>query len=119
MEWLTTVCGLSAPCRDETKAAKFAGARAIMSKAFDLTGQQFGSLTVLERADNDCRGKAQWRCRCGICGTEDDIRPTSELTRVSGHPSIMCRACAKKAFGAAATKGQYEAWPREKRPALA
>ena len=33
----------------------------------DLTGQRFGKLTVLRRAENDNTGKAQWTCRCD-CG---------------------------------------------------
>lgn len=33
----------------------------------DLTGQVFGRLTVLDRAENDKHGQARWRCRCD-CG---------------------------------------------------
>lgn len=38
-----------------------------MSKLIDLTGKQFGRLTVVSRAENDKRGNARWLCRCD-CG---------------------------------------------------
>jgi hypothetical protein len=40
-----------------------------VSKFIDLTGQQFGRLTVIERAENSNHGHAQWRCVCR-CGNE-------------------------------------------------
>ena len=33
----------------------------------DLTGQRFGRLVVLERAENSVAGKTRWVCRCD-CG---------------------------------------------------
>lgn len=39
------------------------------SKFIDLTGQTFGYLTVLERAENNAHGQTRWRCRC-VCGRE-------------------------------------------------
>lgn len=38
-----------------------------MSRLIDLTGQIFGDLEVLERAENSADGKAQWLCKCK-CG---------------------------------------------------
>lgn len=38
-----------------------------MGKFVDLTGQRFGSLIVIERAENTKNNKAQWLCRCD-CG---------------------------------------------------
>lgn len=35
----------------------------------DLTGETFGRLTVIERAANDKRNHARWRCQC-VCGNE-------------------------------------------------
>ena len=35
----------------------------------DLTGQVFGQLTVIERAENSKAGKVRWLCRCS-CGNE-------------------------------------------------
>lgn len=38
-----------------------------MSQAVDLTGQKFGRLTILSRAENDRYGNACWLCACD-CG---------------------------------------------------
>lgn len=38
-----------------------------MGKFIDLTGQKFGRLTVIERAENNKNGSSQWVCRCE-CG---------------------------------------------------
>ena len=43
-----------------------------MSTFQDITGQQFGRLTVVERMPNDRRGSALWQCRC-ICGQESIV----------------------------------------------
>ena len=40
----------------------------MVRKIEDLTGKQFGSLTVLERKGSDKDGRAVWLCRCGECG---------------------------------------------------
>jgi hypothetical protein len=45
----------------------------------DLTGQTFGSLTVIERAGRNKWGQRLWRCRC-LCGQECFIT-ASELRR--------------------------------------
>lgn len=39
-----------------------------MSRFIDLTGQRFGRLTVVGRAENDQHGRARWNCKCD-CGT--------------------------------------------------
>lgn len=44
-----------------------------MSKLIDLTGQRFGRLTVIKRAQNAKDGKTQWLCRCD-CGKETIVR---------------------------------------------
>ena len=38
-----------------------------MKKVIDLTGQRFGRLTVIKRAENNKYGTAQWTCKCE-CG---------------------------------------------------
>ena len=38
-----------------------------MSKFIDLTGQKFGKLTVIERAESSSTGKTRWLCECE-CG---------------------------------------------------
>lgn len=43
-----------------------------MSQLRDLTGQRFGRLVVIERADNSASGKTQWRCSCD-CGNEATV----------------------------------------------
>lgn len=40
-----------------------------MSRVRNLKGQQFGHLTVIERAGSNKRGRATWLCRCK-CGKE-------------------------------------------------
>lgn len=40
--------------------------------AEDLTGRQFGELTVLRRVENDRNSKARWLCRCS-CGRQREV----------------------------------------------
>lgn len=39
----------------------------------DMTGMQFGRLTVIARAENNKRGQAMWLCKCS-CGGEKIVR---------------------------------------------
>lgn len=39
----------------------------------DLTGQQFGYLTVLERGENNYRGEVTWNCKCK-CGNVVNVK---------------------------------------------
>lgn len=48
-----------------------------MPKALDLTGQRFGSLVALSKAESR-KGKTYWLCRCD-CGNEKEIQ-TGHLT---------------------------------------
>ncbi len=50
----------------------------IRGKRLDLTGQVFGRLTALERAEG-MNGHTAWRCRCG-CGNETVVRTGSLLS---------------------------------------
>ena len=43
-----------------------------MTKFIDLTGQKFGKLTVIKRAENNNRGQTQWLCQCE-CGNKKII----------------------------------------------
>ena len=43
-----------------------------MSKVIDMTGQKYGKPYIIERAENDKHGKAQWLCQCD-CGSEPKI----------------------------------------------
>ncbi len=44
-----------------------------MAKIIDLTGKQFGKLTVLERTVSSQYGRALWLCRCE-CGRKKIVR---------------------------------------------
>lgn len=50
-----------------------------MGKLINLTGQKFGELTVLERAENNPFGKTMWLCKCD-CGTVKAVASTFLLT---------------------------------------
>ena len=41
-------------------------------KTIDLTGQRFGRLTVIGRAENSAKGEARWICMCD-CGKEHTV----------------------------------------------
>lgn len=43
-----------------------------MPKLIDLTGQRFGRMVVIERADNSADGRARWLCRCD-CGQSKTV----------------------------------------------
>lgn len=49
-----------------------------MAKPLDLTGQRFGNLTVVSRAENNSRGNTQWNCKCDCGGSK--IVPGYDLT---------------------------------------
>lgn len=42
-------------------------------KFIDLTGQKYGRLTVLERAENTKSGRTQWLCKCD-CGKQTVVK---------------------------------------------
>ena len=44
-----------------------------MPAFMDITGQRFGRLVVVERAENDRNGTAQWLCHCD-CGAEKIVK---------------------------------------------
>ena len=47
-----------------------------MGAFIDLTGNQFGRLTVARRVENDKRGRTRWLCHC-VCGNEKVIAGAS------------------------------------------
>ena len=65
--------------------------RASRRQAEDLTGRQFGDLTVLRRAESDGRRGVRWLCRCA-CGKETVV-PASQLK------SGGTRSCGCKRYG--------------------
>ncbi len=71
------ISGVAVNCGCQPKEAASKG------HAEDLTGQQFGSLTVLRRVENDKNNKVQWLCRCE-CGQECVVKSAALKT---GHKS--------------------------------
>lgn len=59
-----------------------------MSKIIDETGNIYGYLTVLSRAENDNQGHAQWLCQCK-CGNQIVVKGTS-LRKEKGTRSCGC-----------------------------
>lgn len=49
-------------------------------RVIDLTGQQFGRLTVAERTDNDKYGKAVWICECE-CGNVISVSSNALISK--------------------------------------
>jgi len=89
-------------------------------RLIDLTGQNFGFLTVIERGENSRTGQTRWRCRC-ICGRETLVL-TSSLRRKQtiscGCMGLLHATQAKIKHGDAPfrrTKGLYTTWAAMKR----
>lgn len=59
-----------------------------MSRTIDLTGQRFGSLVVVSRAENSRQGTAMWLCQCD-CGKTTVVR--SFLLRKGRTTSCGCQ----------------------------
>lgn len=78
---LSNGAGGCKPCGDRKRWGRV--------RSGDLTGQQFGSLTVLGAGDKDERGKKRWVCRCS-CGRVVLIAQT----HLVGGKSKRCRDCA-------------------------
>ena len=53
-----------------------------MALVKDLTGQKFGRLTVVERAENTPQGKARWLCKCECGGTTVATKSDLDLGKV-------------------------------------
>ena len=62
-----------------------------MAKRKDLTNQQFGYLTALERMPGS--GRSKWRCQC-VCGRETIVLATNLRTKGRGTTSCGCRGTA-------------------------
>ena len=78
----------------------------------DLTGQRFGQLLVIERAEDKTTGskpKTMWRCLCD-CGKETVVWGSS-LTQGT---TVSC-GCKKRKHGFANKERLYETWQNMKR----
>lgn len=73
-----------------------------MSVFIDLTGQKFGRLTVVERAENHVtkggQSKTMWLCRCD-CGGENSVIITSSQNLKSGTTRSCGCMSSKKTIG--------------------
>lgn len=80
-----------------------------MGKFNDLTGQKFGRLTVIERAEDAITEKgnrfARWLCSCE-CGNDDVIVFGSALTRKK-RPTLSC-GCLQRDKVSVITPNDYE-----------
>jgi hypothetical protein len=82
-----------------------------MKHPLDLTGEIFGSLTVLGR-DN---AQSQWRCRC-VCGTETTVR-TGNLRLAKGDRctcAIREKTRARRRSHGESGNPEYRAWSEMK-----
>lgn len=71
----------------------------IPSNLADLTGKRFNSITVIERAENDKKGKVCWLCLCD-CGNFRIIQ--------SGRlPTVKTCGCSKESFVAKEVKKYF------------
>ena len=71
----------------------------MMSKVHDITGQVFGRLTVVQRAESTVVGVTRWRCVC-VCGGEKTVA-AGELKR-GNTASCGCLANEQRRKNAAA-----------------
>lgn len=71
-----------------------------MGKFIDLTGQKFGRLEVIKRAENSKDAKAQWEClcRCGAVVVVSGGNLRSGHTRSCGclHREIISKPCSEE-----------------------
>ena len=75
------------------------------SNAKDLTGQKFGSLTVLHRTTNSPTGAPRWTCKCDCCNVVD-VR-TDALNR----PNASCGCVSNEIRKVKSTRHGYVCTP--------
>ena len=75
-----------------------------MSRIKDLTGQKFGLLTVLSRAENTPTGRVKWHCQCECGGTK--IVASAELSKGSTR-SCGCLGLAQRKAAGDSRKHKY------------
>lgn len=81
------------------------------SRAIDLTGQQFGRLSVISRATKDGRGEWSWHCRCD-CGQEKTVLGYSLRSGLTKSCGCYMVDNAKSLFTTHASTGtpEYKCW---------
>lgn len=76
-----------------------------MSHRIDLTGDRFGSWTVLHFSHTGVKGQAYWECRCD-CGTQVPVLGSNLRQGVS----TRCVTCANTAKYKDCTGQRFGAW---------
>jgi hypothetical protein len=71
-----------------------------MGKFLNITGQRFGRLVAIQRADNDARGPTYWHCRCDCTNT-----CTVYLGNLRRNHTRSCGCLVKELPGGAPTHG--------------
>ena len=80
----------------------------------DITGNQYGRLTVIERADGDKCGRTQWVCRCE-CGNTTVVHSNhlrSSATKSCGCLKRECDKARAMPEGNAAMRALYRHYKR-------
>ena len=83
-------------------------------RVIDLSGEQFGQLTVLARAESNRHGKAQWLCACS-CGPKSIVagvdlrRSDRKATRSCGCRQRKATSDANRTHGQSETRA-YSIW---------
>lgn len=73
----------------------------------NLVGQKFGKLVVIQRMDNDKRGRSRWLCECS-CGKEKIVR--SDHLRSGGTRSCGCLSIKHGLYRNGKTYKPYQIW---------
>lgn len=84
--------------------------------AVDMTGERYGRLTVIRRAESDGVGRARWLCRCD-CGRE--VVRLRQVLREGGAKASCgcwkveaCRELGRRSAGRPKPKGLQAAFAR-------
>lgn len=81
------------------------------TKYFDLTGQQFGQLVVVERASEPARGPVLWKCICN-CGIEKIVNSANLRNGTTNSCGCLRRLKASEKFKThgMTSSPTYRAW---------
>jgi hypothetical protein len=81
------------------------------TKYFDLTGQQFGQLLVVERASEPARGAVFWKCICD-CGVEKKVNSANLRNGTTNSCGCLRKLMASEKFKThgMTNSATYRAW---------
>lgn len=74
-----------------------------MAYYVDMTGEKIGRLTVIERAENDRQGNAQWLCECE-CGNTKVVRGSALRTGKTLSCGCLLSECSRERMSKLAFK---------------